>query len=200
MTILVIQGGMAVGKTTVVNAIKKHFPFISIINEDNRDVIEEIRRRNLDKNLFEDYIKIQRLWLQKEIERWEKAKKHPFVLMDYGPEEIEFHTLYYPNSIGKSWNVEKELETELSQIRQCVPDGILFLEASIDTLRARRKKDATRQRGFFEHYTKEMLPLKKEWLLQKDNVDFLDVDNLSKEEVEKAVLTWCQPYLKKGNL
>ena len=51
-------------------------------------MIAEIKRRNLDKNKYEDYLEIQRLWLRKEVERWEKTQQYPCTVMDFGAEEI----------------------------------------------------------------------------------------------------------------
>lgn len=63
---------MAVGKTAAVRYIETHAPYVHISYEDNRDVLEEIRRRGLIKTRYEDYLEIQKLWLEKEIRRWEK--------------------------------------------------------------------------------------------------------------------------------
>lgn len=86
---------MAVGKTAAVRYIETHAPYVHISYEDNRDVLEEIRRRGLIKTRYEDYLEIQKLWLEKEIRRWEKAESYPCTIMDFGAEEIEFYTLHY---------------------------------------------------------------------------------------------------------
>lgn len=82
--ILSLQGCMAVGKTTAVRYLQENAPYINISYEVNTDIIEEIKRRHLDKNKFEDYIEIQKLWLNKEIIRWNKAKDFPCSVMDFG--------------------------------------------------------------------------------------------------------------------
>lgn len=80
--ILSLQGCMAVGKTTAVRYIQENAPYIHISYEINTDVVDEVKRRKLDKNKFEDYIEIQRLWLNKEIVRWNKAINYPCSIMD----------------------------------------------------------------------------------------------------------------------
>lgn len=82
--ILSLQGCMAVGKTTAVRYLQENAPYINISYEINTDIIEEVKRRHLDKNEFEDYIEIQKLWLNKEIIRWNKAKDFPCSVMDFG--------------------------------------------------------------------------------------------------------------------
>lgn len=101
--ILSLQGCMAVGKTTAVQYIQENAPYINISYEINSDIVEEVKRRNLDKNIYEDYLEIQKLWLGKEVVRYENAKKYPCSIMDFGAEEIEFYTLNYPKSIGVDW-------------------------------------------------------------------------------------------------
>ena len=50
--ILSLQGCMAVGKTTAVRYIQKNAPYINISYESNSDIVEEVKKRNLDKNIL----------------------------------------------------------------------------------------------------------------------------------------------------
>ena len=193
--ILSLQGCMAVGKTTAVDYLRVHAPYVNISYEDNSDVIAEIKRRGLDQKLFEDYLEIQRLWLHKEIKRYEKAKQHPCSIMDFGAEEIEFFTLNYPRSIGQNWDVETALRDELAEIRCCLPHRILFLDASNETLIRRKTSDSTRSRNSFDHHLTHLLPLKRTWFLRRENVDVLNTDNLTVEEVGQHVKAWIDHLL-----
>ena len=188
--ILSLQGCMAAGKTTAVRYLQEHAPYVHISYEDNSDVITEIKVQNLDKNKYEDYLEIQRLWLKKEVERWKKAQQYPCTVMDVGAEEIEFYTLNYPKTIGTDWEIEQALKPELDAVRKCMPDRILFLNASNDTLRRNKQNDTTRSRNFFDHYLQHFLPLKKAWFLGRPDVDVLDVDDLSPEQVGRRVKAW----------
>lgn len=188
--ILSLQGCMAVGKTTAVRYLQEYAPYVHISYEDNSDVIAEIRARNLDKNRYEDYLEIQQLWIRKEVERWEKAQQYPCTIMDFGAEEIEFYTLNYPRTIGMDWEIEQALKQELDAVRKCMPDRILFLNASEETLRRNKQNDPTRSRNFFDHYLQNFLPLKKTWFLGRPDVDVLDVDGRTPEEVGRKVKEW----------
>lgn len=190
--ILSLQGCMAVGKTTAVNYLREHAPYIHISYEDNRHVMEEIRERGLVQSKFEDYIEIQRLWLRQEVVRYEKAKEFPCTLMDFGAEEIEFFTLNYPKSMGFDWEIESPLHAELEQVRGCLPDRILFLDASEEVLRRRKAGDTTRSRNSFDHHLKNLMPLKRAWFFGKENVDILNVDGLSPDEVGQKVKEWAE--------
>ena len=188
--ILSLQGCMAVGKTTAVNYLREHAPYVNISYENNADVIREIKQRQLDKNKYEDYLEIQKLWLHQEVVRYHKAKDHVCSIMDFGAEEIEFYTLNYPKSMGQDWEIETALQDELEAVRKCMPTRILFLDASNETLMRHKEMDTTRSRNFFDHYIQHLLPLKKAWFLGRDNVDVLKVDNLSADEVGKKVKEW----------
>lgn len=101
--ILSLQGCMAVGKTTAVRYLQENAPYINISYESNTDIIDEVKRRQLDKNKYEDYLEIQKLWLNKEVVRYKKVKDFKCSVMDFGAEEIEVYTLNYPKTIGKKW-------------------------------------------------------------------------------------------------
>ena len=188
--VLSLQGCMAVGKTKAVGYLRENAPYVNISYEDNSDVIAEIKKRDLDKNIYEDYLEIQKLWLNKEVNRYHKAKEFPCSIMDFGAEEIEFYTLNYPKTIGQDWNVENDLKKELDQIRECMPTRILFLDASTEVLVRRKENDKTRSRNSFAHHLEYLLPLKRNWFIGKENVDILNVDNSTADEVGKKVKEW----------
>lgn len=195
--ILSLQGCMAVGKTTAVRYIQENAPYINISYESNSDIVEEVKRRNLNKNIYEDYLEIQKMWLEKEVVRYEIAKKYSCSIMDFGAEEIEFYTLNYPKSIGVDWEIEDALQSELNAVRKCLPTRILFLDASDEVLRRHKENDDTRSRDFFEHYLQHMMPLKRKWFIGKESVDVLRVDDLSVDEVGIKVKEWCDDCIEK---
>jgi len=194
--VLSLQGCMAVGKTTAIEYIQNHAPYVNISYEINNDIVNQVKLRHLDKNNFKDYIEIQKLWIQKEIVRWENAQKYKYSIMDFGAEEIEFYTLNYPKTIGADWNAEERLHSELESLRKCMPNRILYLDASEKVLINHKENDEIRSRNFFEYHLKYLLPLKKEWFLHKENVDFLNVDNLTKDEVGEKVKDWTDKCIK----
>lgn len=197
--ILSLQGCMAVGKTTAVRYLQVHASYLHVSWEEHQGVIQEVRRRQLDKNVYEDYLEIQRLWLKNEVERHEEALAYPNTVMDFGAEEIEFYTLNYPKSIGARWDVEEPLAAELAEVRACLPDRVLFLDASDEVLRAHKAGDATRSRNFFEQHIQTLLPLKRAWFAQRENVDWLRVDDLTPDEVGSAVMSWCDSCIQQAS-
>ena len=188
--ILSLQGCMAVGKTTAVRYLQENAPYVNISYEINTDVVEEVKGRKLDKNVYADYLEIQKSWLNKEVVRYNKAKDFKCSIMDFGAEEIEFYTLNYPKTIGKDWDVENALKKELEEVRKCMPTRILFLDASNEVLLKHKENDTTRSRNFFDHHIKYLLPLKRSWFIGKENVDVLNVDSLTAKEVGEKVKEW----------
>ena len=188
--VLSLQGCMAVGKTTALNYLRENAPYVNVSYEENSEVVQAIRNRKLDKNKYEDYLEIQRLWLDNEVRRFERVEYLPCTVMDFGAEAIEFHTINYPKAIGKDWDIENALKDELMGVRKCMPARILFLDASDDTLRHRKQSDPTRARSSFEYYLKHLMPLKRTWFSKMSNVDYLLVDNMTRQEVAMRVKQW----------
>ena len=154
--ILALQGGMAVGKTTVARFLAEQG--VPVFPEDISRPAARCRALGLDKRTREGYSETQRLFIANEIERWQAAARHPLAVLDLGPQEIEFYTLHYPASIGQDWPVAEDLAPELAALRRCRVDRTLFLDASPAVLEARCRADATRDRGFFAHSTRCLLP------------------------------------------
>lgn len=194
--VLALQGGMAVGKTTAARYVTAHDPAVAVFLEDNSPALSNLQGRGLDKHRFADYCEIQRAFIQQEIDRYDRAAACPCALIDLGPQEIEFYTLFYPASIGKDWPVRQALAAELAALRRCRIDRTLFLQASVSVLQQRKEGDTTRDRGFFDRTVQHLLPAKERWFAAQSRVDFLPTDNLTQAETAAAVLTWVQRYQK----
>ena len=188
--VLSLQGCRAAGKTTALNYLRENAPYGNVSYEENSEVVQAIRNRKLDKNKYEDYLEIRRLWLDNEVRRFERVEHLPCTVMDFGLEEIEFHTINYPKAIGKDWDIENALKDELIGVRKCMPARILFLDASDDTLRQRKQSDPNRARSSFEYYLKHLMPLKRTWFSKMSNVDYLLVNNMPRQEVAMRVKQW----------
>ena len=194
--ILSLQGCMAVGKTTAARYLEQHCQQVQVCFEDNAAVLAEIKQRGLNKNSYADYLEIQRLFCAMSCAAAEA--KYPHAVMDFGAEEIEFYTLNYPKSRGLEWKIEairQALAPELAAVQACMPEHILFLDASEAVLRARKAGDTTRSREFFAYYLNHLLPLKREWFREKKNVTFLSTDGLTARQVGEKVKHWCEQYI-----
>lgn len=193
--ILSLQGSMAVGKTSAAQYIEKKLPEVFVSYENPYPMIAEIKKRKLDMYILEDFIEIQRLFINAELKRWKTFEKYPIVLTDLGAEEIEFYTLFFPHANGLDWNTEECLKHELTSLRCCKSNEILFMDATKDTLIKHKENDRTRKRGSFDFYINNMLEHKRKWLAEKKETMFINVDGLTVQQVGKLVLKWVNCYL-----
>jgi len=193
--VLSLQGGMAAGKTTAARYVEKNMPGIYVSYENPFPVLSEIKQRQLDSTTLDGYVAAQRLFINAELERWRGFQHHPLVLQDLGQEEIEFYTLRHPKTMGMNWDIESALSQELTDLRKCQADGILYLDASLENLRRHKEADQTRRRGSFEFSVQHLLSHKREWLAGKGNVTFANTDGFSEEGVGRLVLAWVKSYI-----
>jgi len=75
-----------------------------------------------------------------------------------------------------------------------MPDRILFLNASEETLRRNKRNDSSCFRNFFDHHLQYFLPLKKAWFIGRPDVDVLDVDGLTPEKLGRKVKEWAERW------
>ncbi|MGT2833045.1 deoxynucleoside kinase [Streptococcus halotolerans] len=193
--IISLQGSMAVGKTSVLKAITKRLPGVTISYEDVTEVITKIKQHHLDKDNDDDYQIIQGLWIDHEIARYEKIADEKLVLMDFGAEEIDFYTRAYPKASGKDWQLSQQLINKLNDLEPCLPDLVIFLDASSEELRRRKALDKTRSRSFFDFQLENLLPIKRDWFLLKANTVLVDTNGKSVEQVGDEGLRIISSYV-----
>ena len=51
--------------------------------------------------------------------------------------------------------------------------------------------DAARSRGFFSHYCTHLLPLKREWFRNRENVTVLQTEGLTAVQAGEQAARWC---------
>ncbi len=188
---------MAAGKTTAAKFVENHLNNVFVSYENPAPMLQEIKRQGWNQSTLDGFIEIQRLFIKAEINRWDECKQYQYVLMDLGANEIEFFTLFYPKSIGFDWDVESLLKDELAELRQCVYTGVLFLNASAQTLINNKQMDITRNRGSFDHYLTKLLDVKTTWFSnrQQPETDFIDINGLTIEQIGQQVVAWIKRFI-----
>ncbi|MED4785120.1 AAA family ATPase [Brevibacillus choshinensis] len=180
--ILSLQGGMAAGKTTLAKRLQDALEDVLVVYENPYPLIEKRKQLNLDLKKEKDFILNQKMFIEQEVEKYRRLPDAN-IIYDRGPEDIEFYTLFYPISIGKEWDMEGQLKAELSELRACRSDAILYLDAKAETLLAHKQGDATRSRNSFGQ-AMSMLPYEKAWFAQFPTMTMLEIDKLDPQEVE----------------
>ncbi len=146
--IISIQGPMAVGKTTAIKYAEKQLWKFNFLYENPYPIVAKRENLRLDITTEKDFIENQRLFIEAEIKRYNDLPCG-ITVYDRGPEDTECYTINYPKVIGEQWNIEESLKHELSQLRNCVVDSILFLTASDEVLSQRMSSDKSRKRSTF---------------------------------------------------
>lgn len=189
--ILTIQGGMAVGKTTVAQRLSLEHPQINFVYEKQTHFAKRRELLRLDIRKRADFVENQRIFIQAECSRYDSLPEGVSIL-DRGPEDIEFYTLMFPRSIGEDWDMELLLHDELKELRCRRSNRILFLSAKPETLRSRRDLDSARRRGSFEHYIRNLYPIEQGWFEGLGYTEVVDVDNHSQSDLQCLVTRWIE--------
>ncbi|MEH7040154.1 ATP-binding protein [Bacillus pseudomycoides] len=185
--IILLQGPMASGKTTLARRLEKHgFP---ILYENPYGIVEKRKNLNLDIYTKEGFITNQRMFIEAKIKEIQNARGR-IVIFDRGSEDIEFYTIYFPKLIGMDWDIENELKDELYKLRRCRSDAIFYLDVSKKILQERKKNDNTRRRSTFEKQL-ELAEIEKQWYKQFP-VTYVNTDEATVEETERYFMKWVK--------
>lgn len=182
--VISLVGSRAVGKTTLVNGLKKLKPDM-IFREGFRRI-----ENDLNMNEAEDFYENQRWYINREIKEFEQFKNQDKIaLLVRGPEDIEFYTFHYARYNKKDWNIEENLKEELAQLRKCKSDVILYLDASIETI-IKRKENDTKKRVTMEDWLTNWQPYIDPYFKSLPNTKVLNTENKTKEEILEWVINW----------
>ncbi len=186
--IISIQGPMAVGKTTAIKHAEKQFRQFNFSYENPFPIVTKRDKLGLDITTETGFVEDQRLFIEAEIKRY-NALPNGVTVFDRGPEDTECYTINHPKVIGEQWDIEEALQPELSLLRNCVVDSILFLTASDEVLSQRMSSDKSRRRSSFNL---KAFRLYEKWYRNKSNVDFLDVTKLTPQAQATQVREWVK--------
>lgn len=184
-TIISIQGAMASGKTTLAQALEDAYPELHVYYENPYPIVQKRKELGLDIRTEDGFVENQRLFIQAELERF-RHFPDGHIILDRGPEDLEFYTLHYPQIHGHDWDIESRLKTELEALRECRSDQILYLRASNQLLQTRRDADQTRTRQSFEQH-QPLWALEENWYKQFP-VYSIDTTAKTLEQVRQAAV------------
>lgn len=184
-TIISIQGAMASGKTTLAHVLEDAYPELHVYYENPYPIVQKRKELGLDIRTEDGFVENQRLFIQAEIERF-RHFPDGHIILDRGPEDLEFYTLHYPQIHGHDWDMEFRLKTELEVLRECRSDQILYLRASNQLLQTRRDADQTRTRQSFEQH-QPLWAFEENWYKQFP-VYSIDTTAKTPEQVRQATV------------
>lgn len=187
---IAIHGGMAVGKTTLINGLKKQYPDWVYSFEDISNVVRKINCLGLNKNIYNDYLINQDLFIKHEIKRYISLDQ-AMTIMDYSAEEVAFQTLNYPKVFHPEWS-SHHIERLAGQLKDYYVDFILYLDAHPKVLYQRKNQDNSRKRQSFDDYMHGLHVLKKEWFKSLDHVTVLDTTYMNEDQVLNYTVEWLR--------
>ena len=182
-----LSGSKAVGKTTLINGLKKTLPDLKIREGFRQTDI------GLHLDIEEEFYANQRWYINREIKEYIEFKdKDNTVLLLRGPEDIEFYTLYYPIINGERWDVEANLSHELGELRKCKSDHIIYLDAPIDVIMKRKNFDKTKSRNNMANWISKWQPHLEQYMKSINYTKIINTVDLTAEDVLKKVTRWMK--------
>lgn len=187
--IVSIEGFKGVGKTTLISELKKYYPDFCYITSKERNAYLK-KNLNYDNSDSENqFYVMQKTLIEFMNNIYEKYSQDKMIIMDRGPEDLEFYTRYYPYAHGFNWNTQKNLSKELNTLGKIRSDRVLFLDASDDVIFKRRTND---KKVRVKNEKTEFLSSKlmKEYFLKLDYTKLINTDNIEARDVVDLSKDW----------
>lgn len=180
-----LSGCKAVGKTTLLRGIKDKLPQI-IVREGFRKF-----DTGFDTSIEEEFYENERCYIRREVEEYKifRESTNPVLLLR-GAEDLEFYALHYPKIIGTNWDVEYNLRNELTELRKCSSDYILYLDADLEIISQRKALDATKPRNNMKNWLEKWQPFIEDYIKSNPKTTVLNTSIMSAEEVLTWSLNW----------
>ena len=174
--IIYLEGSRAVGKTTLLKALKEHFP--------NLVVIDGYARKEFmfDTTLYDEFVINEKLYLSCAVAQYNVFKTlNRDVIIVKGPYTDAF---YAETMLDNQFSDIKDgqLSKYIDEAYKCKPDMIIYLDASKDTVEKRCRNDS--------HIRKTMDIFMEKWIdnfssffKNKPCTKVINTDDLTAEEV-----------------
>jgi len=187
--VISVQGCHAVGKSTLINQIKLARPDISCWSEGLRELDARKANTHLRMDVEEEFYQIQRWYVEHVVRRFRSFPPHSIVMLDRGPEEIEFYLFHYLRIHRRNWDIEAHFSQDLARLRRCRSNRVLYLDASLETIIARRESDA-RNRPTMDVWLRDWQPYVEAYFKSMPKTVVLNTDQMTAQEVFAWTVKW----------
>lgn len=178
--IIALEGARAVGKTTLLDNIRKVDNSIKVFHG------YKYRGKNFDLNSVEGFCANQLIYIRQKLEQYATVDDAETNLITRGTEDIIFYTLNYPRIMGCDWNVELRLDVWISKLKAKKSDAIIYLDAT-DEIILKRNDNDTRNRSDLENWLTLWQDEMRHWFSSCNNCVFVDTSQLTATEVADEV-------------
>lgn len=185
--IIALEGARAVGKTTLLNNIRKVDNSIKVFHG------YKYCGRNFELNSVEGFCANQMIYIRQKLEQYATVNDAETNLITRGTEDIIFYTLNYPRIMGYDWNVELRLDAWISRLKAKRSDVIIYLDAPAEIILERNDND-TRNRSDLENWLTLWQDEMRHWFSSYDNCVFIDTSKLIAAEVADEVLELIKKF------
>lgn len=194
--IITIEGSWAVGKSTLLQRWKALHP--SYLVHDGLDKYDV----GADLSDEASYCQHERRYLRHFLAEERRLRAQPqHVLRIRGTEAAAFYACYFPRSHDHAWDVERLLHEELSELRAAPSDLLLYLHASVPTIRQRAAQDATKQRAKLSRWLEAWQAPTEAFFRSLPQTVVIDTDDLAPDEVvQEADRTLSRWFTEKGRI
>ena len=142
-----------------------------------------------------EYYANERWYIQREIKEYIEYKNQPFpVMLLRGPEDLEFFAFHYPRLNNFYWDIESNLKEELSELRKCRSDYILYLDADMETVLQRKMRDSKRRLNM-EDWLLNWQPYIEKYIKGNPRTTILNTGNMDSEQVLNWTIAWMKAKL-----
>lgn len=145
--IIYLEGSRAVGKTTLLKNIKRRGLNINVIDGYAR------KEFMFDTTRFQEFILNEKLYFACDLAQYDVLKEEdsPTIIVKGPYTDVYYAERYMEKVFPMKQIQETELYPYIKNIKEhCVPDGIIYLDASLETIQKRYASDDHRRRTMDE--------------------------------------------------
>lgn len=182
--IVYLEGSRAVGKTTLLKQIKeKHPEFVLIDGYARKDFM-------LNNNIFSEFIVNEKLYLACDVAQHNVYKSlDTVIIVVKGPYTDTFFAETIVNKLYQDHDIYSTgLLEYIKEARNCVPDYIVYLDASQETILKRCEND-DHVRVTMKEFLTEWLNDFRNYYLSFSQTKIIHTDFLSKDDVYHQFMT-----------
>lgn len=186
-----LSGCKAVGKTTLINGLRKKMPDL-IIREGFRQIDTGYNMKN-----EQDYYANEKWYIEREIKEYKEYRSQSFpVMLLRGPEDLEFYAFHYSKLNNFDWDIELNLKEDLQALRRCRSDYILYLDADMETILQRKVNDNKRRLNM-DDWLLNWQPYIEKKIKDNPRTTILNTGNMNAAQVLNWTIDWMEDKILK---
>ncbi len=176
--IIYLEGSRAVGKSTLLQNIRKEHPEFVVIDGSAR------KEYSFDNSIFDEYIINEKLYLACNIAQYEVLKTlDTTVVIVKGPYTDMFYAQRFGEiQFGEQFTSCNELSMYMEKSKNCIPDMIIYLDASREEILKRFSND-DKKRSSMKVFMDDWLIPFEQFYKKNEKTVVIDTNNKAPKQV-----------------